>query len=58
MLHVHPDVLLFEYLILDLLVVDLLEHLLNVVLRLLEDTLLLRELHLQRFHLHRDLTQL
>jgi len=57
-LEVKTHVFLFEDLVLDLLLIDLLENLLDVVLGLLEDPLFLRELHLQGLYLHVDLTQL
>lgn len=54
---VQAHVLLFEDLILDLLLVDLLEDLLDVVLGLLEDTLLLHVLNVYGLNLHADFTQ-
>ena len=55
---VQAHVFLLEDLILDLLLVDLLEDLLDVVLGLLEDTLLLHILNVYGLNLHADFTQL
>ena len=55
---VQAHVFLLEDLILDLLLVDLLEDLLDVVLGLLEDTLLLHVLNVHCLNLHADFTQL
>jgi hypothetical protein len=57
-LKVEAHVFLFEDLILDLLIIDLLEDFLDVVLGLLEDPFLLSELNAKVFYLHIDLSKL
>ena len=57
-IEVQPHVLLLKNLVLNLLLIDLLEDLLDVVLGLLEDSLLLQVLYVHSFHLHVDFTQL
>ncbi len=57
-IEVQSHVLLLEDLVLNLLLIDLLEDLLDVVLGLLEDSLLLHVLYVYSLHLHVDFTQL
>jgi hypothetical protein len=57
-IEVQPHVLLLEDLVLNLLLIDLLEDLLDVVLGLLEDSLLLHILNMHSLNLHVNFTQL
>ena len=56
-IEVQAHVLLLKDLILNLLLIDLLEDLLDVVLGLLEDSLLLQVLNMHGLNLHVDFTQ-